>query len=121
MPGDVVGVHLEVQAFYDWEGYDRSGGILDLHLSGFDAGRCLGGYFDHAVFAGTFQRYDDLGSGTEFVQDFFEGFDGRFVLGQHGHEGSFHADMFGKSCDTEDSKEGTQAFLEKRRADFQGK
>lgn len=33
----------------------------------------------------------------------------------------FEADMFGKSCDTEDSKEGTKAFLEKRKADFQGK
>jgi enoyl-CoA hydratase len=33
----------------------------------------------------------------------------------------YEADMFGKSCDTEDSKEGTQAFLEKRKADFQGK
>lgn len=33
----------------------------------------------------------------------------------------YEADMFGKSCDTEDSQEGTQAFLEKRKADFQGK
>jgi enoyl-CoA hydratase len=33
----------------------------------------------------------------------------------------YEADMFGKSCDTEDSKEGTKAFLEKRKADFQGK
>lgn len=31
------------------------------------------------------------------------------------------ADLFGKSCATEDSKEGTEAFLEKRKADFQGK
>ncbi|MBN1223641.1 MAG: enoyl-CoA hydratase/isomerase family protein [Candidatus Aminicenantes bacterium] len=31
------------------------------------------------------------------------------------------ADMFGKSSDTMDSKEGTKAFLEKRKADFQGK
>lgn len=30
------------------------------------------------------------------------------------------AEMFGKSSDTEDSKEGTKAFLEKRKADFQG-
>lgn len=33
----------------------------------------------------------------------------------------FEADMFGKSCDTEDSKEGTKAFMEKRKAAFQGK
>lgn len=31
------------------------------------------------------------------------------------------ADLFGKACSTEDSKEGTQAFLEKRKANFQGK
>ncbi|MFP4081694.1 MAG: enoyl-CoA hydratase/isomerase family protein [Candidatus Aminicenantes bacterium] len=31
------------------------------------------------------------------------------------------ADLFGKSCATQDSKEGTQAFLEKRKANFQGK
>jgi len=31
------------------------------------------------------------------------------------------AELFGKVCATEDSKEGTQAFLEKRMANFQGK
>jgi len=30
------------------------------------------------------------------------------------------ADLFGQACATEDSKEGTQAFIEKRRASFQG-
>ncbi len=30
------------------------------------------------------------------------------------------ADLFGKACSTEDSKEGTLAFLEKRRANFKG-
>ncbi len=33
----------------------------------------------------------------------------------------YEAEMFGKVCSTEDSKEGTQAFLEKRKANFQGK
>jgi len=32
----------------------------------------------------------------------------------------FEADLFGKACLTEDSKEGTLAFLEKRMADFKG-
>ncbi len=31
------------------------------------------------------------------------------------------ADLFGQACATEDSKEGTQAFIEKRKANFQGK
>lgn len=31
------------------------------------------------------------------------------------------AEYFGRACSTEDSKEGTQAFLDKRKADFQGK
>jgi enoyl-CoA hydratase len=31
------------------------------------------------------------------------------------------ADLFGNACSTEDGKEGTQAFLEKRRANFEGK
>jgi len=31
------------------------------------------------------------------------------------------AEAFGKTCETEDFKEGTQAFLEKRKANFQGK
>lgn len=31
------------------------------------------------------------------------------------------ADLFGKACATEDSKEGTRAFMEKRKAHFQGK
>lgn len=31
------------------------------------------------------------------------------------------AELFGKTCDTEDSKEGTKAFLEKRKANFQGR
>jgi len=30
------------------------------------------------------------------------------------------ADLFGKACSTKDSKEGTSAFLEKRRANFEG-
>ncbi|MBN1272164.1 MAG: enoyl-CoA hydratase/isomerase family protein [Candidatus Aminicenantes bacterium] len=33
----------------------------------------------------------------------------------------FEADLFGKTCATEDSKEGTKAFLEKRKPEFQGK
>jgi len=33
----------------------------------------------------------------------------------------FEAELFGKACATEDSKEGTRAFLEKRKADFTGK
>ena len=33
----------------------------------------------------------------------------------------FEADLFGKACATADSREGTQAFLEKRKASFQGK
>lgn len=31
------------------------------------------------------------------------------------------AELFGKACGTEDSKEGTKAFLEKRKAKFQGR
>ncbi|MDH5466732.1 MAG: enoyl-CoA hydratase-related protein [Candidatus Aminicenantes bacterium] len=31
------------------------------------------------------------------------------------------AELFGKACSTEDSKEGTKAFLEKRKAGFQGR
>jgi len=31
------------------------------------------------------------------------------------------AELFGKACSTGDSKEGTEAFLEKRKADFQGR
>jgi len=31
------------------------------------------------------------------------------------------AEFFGKACKTEDSKEGTKAFLEKRKANFQGR
>ena len=31
------------------------------------------------------------------------------------------AELFGSACSTEDSKEGTRAFLEKRKANFQGK
>lgn len=33
----------------------------------------------------------------------------------------FEADMFGRACSTEDSVEGTKAFLEKRKADFRGR
>lgn len=31
------------------------------------------------------------------------------------------AELFAKACDTEDSREGTKAFLEKRKANFQGR
>jgi len=30
-------------------------------------------------------------------------------------------ELFGKVCDTEDSKEGTKAFFEKRKTGFQGR
>ncbi len=33
----------------------------------------------------------------------------------------FEAELFAKACDTEDSKEGTKAFLERRKANFQGR
>jgi len=35
-------------------------------------------------------------------------------------DGGLHleAELFGKACSTEDSKEGTKAFLEKRKANF---
>ena len=33
----------------------------------------------------------------------------------------FEAELFGMACATADAKEGTKAFLEKRKADFQGK
>ena len=31
------------------------------------------------------------------------------------------AELFGKCCETEDSKEGTRAFLEKKKPSFQGR
>jgi enoyl-CoA hydratase len=34
---------------------------------------------------------------------------------------NLEANLFGKACATADSKEGTKAFLERRKADFQGK
>lgn len=50
------------------------------------------------------------------IQAINEGLDQTLEEGLH-----LEAKLFGKTCATEDSKEGTQAFLEKRKANFRGK
>ena len=45
------------------------------------------------------------------------------AVNEYALESGLHleAKFFGKACATEDSKEGTQVFLEKRKANFRGK